>query len=77
MSTFKLQDSTIEVTLTPDLSKEELVEFPAFKVLIFPSSSPLSHLYLPSCSPQGANSLYAELDLNPPAQPLTPNTKRP
>ena len=32
MSTFKLQDSDIEVTLTPDLKKEELLEFPAFKV---------------------------------------------
>lgn len=36
MSTFKLQDSSIEVTLTPDLKKEELLEFPAFNVHISP-----------------------------------------
>lgn len=80
MSTFKLQGSTIEVTLTPDLSEEELLEFPAFKVLIFPSSLlplPPSPSNLPSCSSQSrANALHTELDLNPPAQPLPPNTKR-
>lgn len=31
MSTFKLPDSDINVTLTPDLTKDELLSFPAFK----------------------------------------------
>jgi hypothetical protein len=35
MSTFKLPDTEISVKLVNDLSKEELLEFPAFKV-IFP-----------------------------------------
>ena len=40
MSTFKIQD--IEVTLTPDLSKDELLNFSAFKVKSTPYSSLLS-----------------------------------
>jgi hypothetical protein len=37
MSTFKLPDTDVPVKLIDDLSKEELLEFPGFKVTILPS----------------------------------------
>jgi hypothetical protein len=62
MSTFTLPDTDISVELVNDLSKEELLEFPAFKV-IFP-------LLCFSGSPTIYTDYQIELDQNAARKPL-------
>jgi hypothetical protein len=40
MSIFTLPDTDVPVTLVNDLSEEELLEFPAFKVRFIPKITP-------------------------------------